>query len=68
MFSQGEKCFLTYIYRSPCQSHDDFEDFCTKFDLHLSNINHELPLMLVAQDGGKNSINNSTGQEIDTNY
>ena len=50
---QGEKCFLTCIYRSPSQSRDEFDDFCPKFDLLLSNINQEFQLsreilMLVA--------------------
>ena len=44
IFLQGEKCFLTCIYGSPSQIHDEFDDFCTKFDLLLSNINHEFPL------------------------
>ena len=30
--SQGEKSFLSRVYRSPSQNHDEFEDFCTKFD------------------------------------
>ena len=42
--SQGEKCFLSCIYCSPSQSDDEFDDFCTKLDLLLSNINHEFPL------------------------
>ena len=62
--SPGEKCFLTRIYCSPSQSHDEFDDSCTKFDLLLSNINHEFPLrsisreilMLVAQDGGRMTL------------
>ena len=44
--SQGEKCFLTCIYRSPSQSRDEFDDFCPKFDLLLSNINQEFQLSL----------------------
>ena len=59
--SQNEKCFLTCLYRSPSQSRDEFENFCTKFDILLSQINDELPicsivtgdLMLDAQDGGE---------------
>ena len=35
---QGEKSFLTCIYFSLSQSHDEFKVFCTKFDLYLSNI------------------------------
>ena len=45
--SQGEKCFLTCVYRSPSQNHGEFEDFCTKFDLLMSNINNEFPLCSV---------------------
>ena len=42
--SQDEKCFLTCVYRSPSQNHDEFEDFCTKFYFLMSNINNEFPL------------------------
>ena len=40
---QGEKCFLTCIYHSPSQNHDELDDFCTKFDL----------LLIYSQDGGR---------------
>ena len=42
--SQNEKCFLTCLYRSPSQSQDEFENFCTNFDILLSQINDELPI------------------------
>ena len=42
--SQNEKCFLTCIYRSPSQNHDEFQNFCTKFDTLLNNINDEFPI------------------------
>ena len=42
--SQGEKCFLNCIYRSPSHGYDEFDDFCSKFYLLLSNVNHEFPL------------------------
>ena len=33
------------MYCSPSQSQDgEFDDFCTKFDLLMANINHEFPL------------------------
>ena len=35
--SQNEKCFLTCLYHSPSQSHDEFENFCIKFDILLSS-------------------------------
>ena len=41
---QSEKCILTCIYCSQSQSHDEFDDCCTKFDIFLSSINHEFPL------------------------
>ena len=72
--SQGEKCFLTCIYCSPSQGHDeDFDGFCTKFILLLSNINHKFHLCSTVT-GGFNTrcsrwwqydITDSTGQEID---
>ena len=72
--SQVEKCFLTCVYRSPSQNHDKLEDFCTKFDLLMSNINNEFPLCsIITGDFNvrcsrwwKNDITNSAGQEIDS--
>ena len=72
--SQGEKCFLTCVYRSPSQNHDEFEDFCTKFDLLMSNKNNEFPLYSVITGDfnarcsrwWKKDITNSTGQEINS--
>ena len=69
--------FLTCIYCSLSQSHDNFDDFCTKFDLLLSNINHEFPLnhecSIVTGDFNalcsrwwQNDITNSAGQEIES--
>ena len=72
--SQGEKNFLTCVYRSPSQNHDEFEDFCTKFDLLMSSINDELPLCSVITGDfnarcsrwWKSDINNPAGQEIES--
>ena len=72
--SQGKKCFLTCIYCYPSQSRDEFDDFCTKFDLLLSNINEEFPLSSIATGDfnarssrwWQNDITNSAGQEIDS--
>ena len=66
--------FLTCIYCFPSQSHDEFDDFCTKFDLLLSNINHEFTLCsIVTGDfnapcsiGWQNNITNSIPQKIDS--
>ena len=71
---QGEKCFLTCIYCSPSHSRDEFDDFCTKFDLLLSNINQEFPLSSIVMgdfNAGclrwwQNDVTNSPGQEIDS--
>ena len=38
-----EKCFFTCLYRSPNQSHDDPERFCTNFDLLIFNDNNLHP-------------------------
>lgn len=74
IFAEEEKYFLTSIYRFPSQSHDEFHDLCTKFDLLLSNINHEFLLCSIATGDfnaccsiwSQNEITNSTGQEIDS--
>ena len=34
-----KKCFFTCLYRSPSQTSEEFEDFCTDLNLFLSNIN-----------------------------
>ena len=34
-----EKCFFTCFYRSPSQTSEEFEDFCTDLNLFLSNVN-----------------------------
>ena len=47
ILSQNEKCFLTRIYCSPSENRDEFENFCTNFDILLNNINDELPLCLI---------------------
>ena len=39
----NKKCFFTCLCRSPSQSHDELERFCTNFDLLLSNINNLHP-------------------------
>ena len=71
--SQNEKFFLTCLYRSLRQSHDEFENFWIKFDILLSQINDELPICSVlAGDFNalcsiwwKNDVTNSAGKEID---
>ena len=70
--SQNEKCFLTCAYRSPSQSEEEFEIFCTKFDILLSQIYDEFPLCsIVTEDFNvrctnwwKDDITNSAGREI----
>ena len=42
--SKDEKYFLTCIYHSPSESHNEFENFCLYFDLLLNNINDEFPI------------------------
>ena len=39
-----KKCFFTCLYRSPSQTSNEFEDFCTNFKLFLSNINDHNPV------------------------
>ena len=62
------------LYCSPSQIYDEFDDFSTKFDLPLSNINHEFPLCSIVMGDfnacclrwWQNDITNSAGQEIDS--
>ena len=68
--SQNEECFLTCLYRSPSQSHDEFEKFCIKFDILLSQINDELPICsddfnARCSRWWRNDIRNFAGKEID---
>ena len=71
--SQDEKCFLTCLYRSPSQSQDEFENFCTKFDILLSQMNDELSIFSVVTGDfharcskrQRNDITNFAGKEID---
>ena len=70
--SKNEKCFLTYIYRSPSQNHEEFQNFCAKFDTFLKNMNDEFPICSVvtgdfnSRSSGwwKNHITNSAGLEL----
>ena len=63
------------IYRSPSQSNDEFDDFCTKFDLLQSMmLNHGFPLLSIVKGDfnaccsrwWQNDITNSAGQGIDS--
>ena len=61
------------MYHSPSQSHDEFENFCIKFNILLSKKNDELPICSVVTGGfnarsprwWKNDITNFEGKEID---
>ena len=49
--SQSEKCFLTCLYRSSCQNHEELENFYVDFDLLLSNISDEIPICSIIIGG-----------------
>ena len=61
------------MYHSPSQSHDEFENFCIKFNILLSQKNDELPICSVVTGGfnarssrwWRNDITNFEGTEID---
>ena len=61
------------MYHSPSQSHDEFENFCIKFNILLSQKNDELPICSVVTGGfnarssrwWRNDITNFEGKEID---
>ena len=40
----NNKCFLTSLYRSPSQSKDQFDEFCSNFNMLMSNIKDEKTL------------------------
>ena len=44
----NEKCFFTCLYRSPSQSHEELEGFCSSLDSLLSNINNQHPACSIA--------------------
>ena len=70
---QTEKCFLTCLYRSPSQSQDEFENFCTKFDILLGQTNDEISICsIVTSDFNarcsrwwRNDITSFAWKEID---
>ena len=72
--SQNEKCFSACIYCSPSQNHDEFQNFCAKFDTLLNNLNDEFPICSVVTGDfnarnskwWKNDITNSAGLELDS--
>ena len=43
----NNKCFLTSLCRSPNQSKDQFDEFCLSFNMLMSNINGEKPLVSI---------------------
>ena len=40
---ENETCFFTRFDRSPSQSHNEFENFCSELNLLLTNINNNQP-------------------------
>ena len=74
--SQNKKCFLTSIYYSPNQNHEEFENFCINFDLLLSKTNwiyEEIPICSIITGDfnacGSNwweNITSSVGEELDS--
>ena len=70
----NNKCFLTSLYRPPSQSKDQFDKFCSSFNILMSNSNDEKPLASITTGDfnarSKNwwfqGITNSQGSIIDT--
>ena len=70
---ENETCFFTCFYRSPSQSHDELENFCSELNLLLTNINNNQPTcsILIGDFNAKCSKwcssdkNNIAGLEID---
>ena len=70
---ENATCFLKCLYRSPSQSHDELENFCSELNVLLTNINNNQPAssILVGDFNAKCSKwcssdkNNIAGLEID---
>ena len=70
---KNETCFFTCFYRSPSQSHDEFENFCSELNLLLTNINNNQPACSILIGGFNlkcskccsSDKNNIAGLEID---
>ena len=68
-----EKCFFTCLYRSPSQSHEELDTFCSNLDPLLSNINNNHPncSILIGDFNAKSSKwcssdkDNKAGCELD---
>ena len=71
---ENEKCFLTCLYRSPSKNQQEFENFCSNFEVLMDQINNELPNCSVitgdfnarCSKWWNEDITNSIGREIDT--
>ena len=54
----SKQFFLTSLYRSPSQSKDQFDEFCSCFNMLMSNINDEKPLAsIITEDFNARSKN-----------
>ena len=67
--SQNKTCFLTCLYRSPSQSQDEFENFCTNFEFLFSQKMMNLFTVTGDFNAGcsmwwRNDITNFAGKEI----
>ena len=71
---KNKTCFFTCFYRSPSQSHDEFENFCPELNLLLTNTNINQPARSIFIDyfnakcskWCSNDKNNIAGLEIDS--
>ena len=58
-----KKCFFMCLYRSPRQSLDEFDTYCSNFNLFLSNINDLNPASSIVI-GDSNARNSNGGHQI----
>ena len=69
-----EKCSFTCLHRSPSQSHEELESFCSSLDSLLSNINNQHPACSIAigdfhakcSKECTSDKDNTTGLELDS--
>ena len=70
----NSKCFITCLYRSPSQSSEEFNNFCSDLETTLTNISLESPLcsFIFGDFNAKctkwwsDGIDNTCGLELDT--
>ena len=62
----NNKCYLTGLYKSLSQKKDQFDEFCSSFNMFMANINDEKALASIITGDFNADITNSQGSKVDT--